>query len=80
VTEYAPRIFDLHIKDLAVISRVAQPIVLGRGVLDIPGLMRALIGIRYAGVCSIEHEMDMNDPMPGIAESAGFFRGVVKTL
>ena len=80
VTEYAPRIFDLHIKDLAVISRVAQPIVLGRGVLDIPGLMRALAGIRYAGVCSIEHEMDMNDPMPGVAESAGFFRGVLKTL
>jgi inosose dehydratase len=80
VTEYAPRIFDLHIKDLAVISRVAQPIVLGRGVLDIPGLVRALAGIRYAGVCSIEHEMDMNDPMPGVAESAGFFRGVLKTL
>ena len=80
VTDYAPRIFDLHIKDLAAISRVAQPIVLGRGVLDIPGLMRALIGIRYAGVCSIEHEMDMNDPMPGVAESAGFFRGVVRTL
>jgi len=80
VTDYASRIFDLHIKDLAAISRVAQPIVLGRGVLDIPGLMRALIGIRYAGVCSIEHEMDMNDPMPGVAESAGFFRGVVRTL
>jgi len=39
-----------------------------------------LVRNRYAGVCSIEHEMDMNDPMPGIAESAGFFRGVIKTL
>jgi inosose dehydratase len=80
VNDYGPRIFDLHIKDLKEISRVAQPIELGRGVLDIPGLLTALIKIRYAGVCSIEHEMDMNDPLPGIAESAGFFRGVVKTL
>jgi inosose dehydratase len=80
VNDYGPRIFDLHIKDLKEISRVAQPIELGRGVLDIPGLLTALIRIRYAGVCSIEHEMDMNDPLPGIAESAGFFRGVVKTL
>jgi sugar phosphate isomerase/epimerase len=80
VNDYAPRIFDLHIKDLKAISRQAQPIELGRGVLDIPGLLTALIKNRYAGVCSIEHEMDMNDPMPGIAESAGFFRGVVKTL
>ncbi len=80
VIDYAPRIFDLHVKDLAVISKEAHPIELGRGVLDIPGLVRALIKIRYAGVCSIEHEMDMNDPLPGIAESAGFFRGVVRTV
>jgi inosose dehydratase len=80
VNDYGSRIFDLHIKDLAVISRDAKPIELGRGVLDIPGLLRALVRSRYVGVCSIEHEMDMNDPLPGVAESAGFFRGVVKTL
>jgi inosose dehydratase len=80
VNDYGPRIFDLHIKDLKVISREAQAIELGRGVLDIPGLLTALIRNRYTGVCSIEHEMDMNDPMPGVAESAGFFRGVVKTI
>src|ERR1700722_1846638 len=76
VRDYGSRIFDLHIKDLAVISREAKPIELGRGVLDIPGLGRAVIKIRYAGYCSIEHEMDMNDPLPGVAESAGYFRGV----
>ena len=80
VNDYAPRIFDMHIKDLAAISKKAQPIELGRGVLDIPGLLKTLKRIRYSGYCSIEHEMDMNDPMPGIAESAGFFRGVLKTL
>jgi inosose dehydratase len=80
VGEYAPRLFDLHVKDLAAISQKAQPIELGRGVLDIPGLVKALTRIRYRGYCSIEHEMDMNDPLPGIAESAGYFRGVVKTL
>src|SRR5579863_3284538 len=79
VKDYGSRIFDLHIKDLAVISKEAKPIELGRGVLDIPGLLTALVRNRYAGVCSIEHEMDMNDPLPGIAESAGFFRGVMKT-
>jgi inosose dehydratase len=80
VNDYKARIYDLHIKDLAVISREAKPIELGRGVLDIPGLLKTLVKNRYSGVCSIEHEMDMNDPMPGVAESAGFFRGVMKTL
>jgi inosose dehydratase len=80
VQDYGSRIFDLHVKDLAMISREAKPIELGRGVLDIPGLLRELVKMPYVGVCSIEHEMDMNDPLPGIAESAGFFRGVVKTV
>jgi sugar phosphate isomerase/epimerase len=74
--DYAARIFDLHVKDLAVISKEAKPIELGRGVLDIPGLVKALIRNRYTGYCSIEHEMDMSDPLPGIAESVGYFRGV----
>lgn len=77
VKEYGARIFDLHIKDLAVLSRDYHPAVLGRGVLDIPGLLRTLKERRYSGYCSIEFEMDMNDPYPGIAESVGYFRGVL---
>ena len=77
VKEYGARIFDLHIKDLAVLSRDYHPAVLGRGVLDIPGLLRTLKERRYSGYCSIEFEMDMTDPYPGIAESVGYFRGVL---
>lgn len=80
VREYGARIFDLHIKDLAVISRDDHPAVLGRGVLDIPGLLRVLKERRYEGYCSIEHEMDMGDPYPGIAESVGYFRGVLNGI
>ncbi|WP_431214182.1 sugar phosphate isomerase/epimerase family protein [Puia sp. P3] len=78
IGKYGNRIFDLHIKDLSEIAVKPKPIELGRGVLDIPGVVKALAKIRYAGYCSIEHEMDMSDPLPGIAESAGYFRGVVK--
>ena len=77
VKDYGARIFDMHIKDLGVLSRDYHPAVLGRGVLDIPGLLRVLKERRYAGYCSIEFEMDMNDPFPGIAESVGYFRGVL---
>lgn len=80
VKEYGARIFDLHIKDLAVLSKDYHPAVLGRGVLDIPGLLRALKERRYDGYCSIEFEMDMNDPYPGIAESTGYFRGAANCI
>ncbi|MEN9684878.1 MAG: hypothetical protein RLZZ28_664, partial [Bacteroidota bacterium] len=52
-------------------------IEIGRGVIDFPVLVKALQKIQYKGVCSIEFEKDMTDPMPGIAESVGFFRGVM---
>ena len=78
IGKYGNRIFDLHIKDLSEIAVKSRPIELGRGVLDIPGVIKALAKNRYPGYCSIEHEMDMTDPLPGIAESAGYFRGVVK--
>ncbi|HEY6899914.1 MAG TPA: sugar phosphate isomerase/epimerase, partial [Puia sp.] len=80
VGKYASRLYDLHIKDLSVIVRESKTINLGRGVLDIPGVIRALKKIRYTGYCSIEHELDMNDPLPGIAESVGFFRGVDRVI
>ena len=36
--------------------------------------------INYSGVCSIEYEKDMSDPMPGMAESVGYLRGIMKTI
>ena len=40
-------------------------------------VIEALEKIKFSGVCSIEFEKDMTDPLPGIAESIGFFRGVM---
>ena len=39
--------------------------------------MRALRKIKYSGVCSLENEKDMTDPLSGVAESIGYFRGVL---
>ena len=57
----------------------AKPIELGLGVIDFPELMKALKEINYSGICSHEHEKDMTDLLPGLSESAGFFKGVMQT-
>lgn len=77
VTDYAPRIFDLHIKDVTAAKAEGKAIEAGRGAIDFPALIAALRKIKYAGVCSIEYEKDMKDALPGIAESAGYLRGVM---
>lgn len=80
VKQYRNRIFDLHIKDVTLAAKDGKAIEVGRGVIDFPALVKALQKARFQGVCSLEFEKDMSDPLAGIAESAGYFRGVVKSL
>ncbi len=77
VKEYKDRLFDLHIKDVSKAEKDGKAIEIGRGVIDFPALVKALNKIGYKGVCSIEFEKDMTDPMAGIAESIGYFKGVM---
>ncbi|RYD73628.1 MAG: sugar phosphate isomerase/epimerase [Sphingobacteriales bacterium] len=80
VIDYAPRLFDLHFKDLISDAKDAKGIEMGRGVIDLPAVIKSLKKIKYAGKCSIEFELDMKDPLPGIAESVGYFHGISKTV
>jgi len=80
VLEYNKRVFDLHIKDVSAAVKDGKAIELGRGVIDFAALVKALNKIKYQGFCSLEYEKDMSDPLPGIAESAGFFKAVIKTV
>jgi inosose dehydratase len=77
IREYKDRLFDLHIKDVHLAAKEGKAIEIGRGVIDFPAVVKSLRKIRYQGVCSIEYEKDMTDPMPGIAESIGYFKGVM---
>jgi sugar phosphate isomerase/epimerase len=80
VKEYKSRLFDMHIKDVTGAYKDAKAIEIGRGVIDFPALVKTLKSIQYNGVCSIEFEKDMTDPLPGIAESIGYFRGVIASV
>lgn len=77
VKEYKDRLFDLHIKDVSIAAKDGKAIEIGRGVIDFPALVKSLNKIGYKGVCSIEFEKDMADPLAGIAESIGYFKGVM---
>ena len=77
---FADRLLDLHIKDVSAAKPEGQTVEIGRGVIDIPALLRTLIKIGYARVASFEHEKDENDPLAGLAESVGYIRGVLAAI
>jgi hypothetical protein len=76
IIRYGSRIYDVHIKDVDKASKEGKTVEMGRGLIDIPSVVAALRKIKFSGSCSLEFEKDMNDPLAGIAESIGYFKGV----
>jgi sugar phosphate isomerase/epimerase len=74
--KFSNRIFDMHLKNVTVAANEGTTCELGRGVIDIPAFVKMLRKVNYQGCCSLEYEKDMKDPLAGIAESVGYFRGV----
>jgi inosose dehydratase len=77
---FVDRLLDVHIKDVSAATHQGHTVEIGRGVIDIPKFVRTLLRLRYAGITSFEYEKDENDPLPGLAESVGYVRGVLATV
>ena len=77
VRQYAHRLLDVHIKDVSAATARGSTMEIGRGLIDIPEFLQTLIDIEYTGIVSFEHEKDERDPLPGVAESVGYVRGVL---
>ena len=77
---FMDRVLDIHIKDEDKAEASGQTCEIGRGVIDIPGFLKMLLKKKYDKVVSFEFEKDGKDPLPGLAESVGYVRGVLRTL
>ncbi|MEM7372360.1 MAG: sugar phosphate isomerase/epimerase [Bacteroidota bacterium] len=80
IRKYADRLYDIHFKDVDVAEAKGSSQEMGRGIIDIPAVVRALKEIKYQGIVALEFEKDGDDPLAGIAESVGFARGVMRVV
>ena len=80
IAKCGPRLYDCHMKDVVSHDPKAKFTEVGRGVLDIPAILKALVAIKMPGHVGFEHEIDPKDPMPGLAEDVGYVRGVLRML
>jgi sugar phosphate isomerase/epimerase len=72
-----PRLYDIHIKDLADATAKESQVAVGQGVMPVRAIFEALIATRYAGNVDLEYEIFPKDPMPGVVESFAYMRGVL---
>ena len=75
--KHAARLYDIHIKDVNAAAANAKGVPLGRGVIDIAGLLRALVKTKYAHHVALEFEGETGDVVSSIVECIAFERGVL---
>ena len=78
--KYASRLYDIHIKDQIDASTTGKGVPVGQGVIDIVGLLKTLVKIKYPHHVALEYEVEINAPVAGITESLGYERGVLAAL
>ena len=78
--DYFSRIFEIHMKDVTTSDENGKAIEIGRGVIDIPGFLKTVIKMKFSGILSFEYEKDDKDPVPGLAESLGYVKGVLAVI
>ena len=73
------RLYDVHLKDVFNPKQRGPEVELGRGHLDVRGILQALLEVKFDGHVGFEHEKDPKDPLPGLAESVGYAKGLLAT-
>ena len=71
------RLYDVHLKDISAMGNRNTPIEGGRGILDTKSILAALLEIDFEGHIGFEYEKDSKDPIPGLAESVGYTKGLL---
>lgn len=80
IRQAGPRLFDLHMKDLAQRDAKDSQVAVGEGVMPIREIFEQLIRMKYAGCADLEYEIHEDDPLPGVMESFAYMRGVLSGL
>jgi len=64
------RLYGIHLKDFAEMKAQAQGVILGKGHLDVQGVIDALLAVEFPsdGALSLEYEENPDDPIAEIAE------------
>ena len=80
IHEAGPRLFNVHMKDLANSQEKDSQVAVGEGKMSVPRIFQALVAIGYKGFVDLEYEIHPDDPMPGVIASFAYMRGALAGL
>jgi sugar phosphate isomerase/epimerase len=80
IREAGPRLFNVHMKDLANFQSKDSQVAVGDGIMPMQKIFEALRAIKYRGFVDLEYEIHPDDSMPGVISSFAYMRGVLAGL
>ncbi len=80
IAEAGSRLIDMHVKDLADLSKANSQCDVGDGKMPFPGIFKQLKKMNYQGCVNLEYEINAKDPLPGMQRSFSYMRGVLAGL
>lgn len=75
--EAGSRLLDIHMKDLRSATEKASQCEVGRGVMPVVAIFKQLKKMKYPGYVNLEYEINSDNPLPGMASSIAYMRGVL---
>jgi sugar phosphate isomerase/epimerase len=76
------RLYGIHLKDFQDMQDVTKGVILGKGHLDVPAVMAALVQTNFPknGALSLEYEENPNDPIAEIRECVEVARAAMAAV
>lgn len=71
------RLHDIHMKDLGDMMAKESQVAVGDGKMPVAAIFRTLKKLKYAGSVNLEYEINLKNPLPGMAKSFAYMRGVL---
>jgi sugar phosphate isomerase/epimerase len=73
------RLYGIHLKDHAEMKEGARGVILGKGLIDVPAVMEALVAVKFPadGSLSLEYEENAKNPLADLKECVAAARAAL---
>ena len=71
------RLYDFHMKDVTEATANGKPCIVGKGVIDVPAVLKSLVNMKFPYHVALEYETDRTAPMPGMKAAFEYMRKVL---
>ncbi len=80
IRQCASRLYDFHIKDILGADATSKATEVGKGIIDIVGVLKAFVQMKFPYHVALEYESYSDNPMTGVLESVAYMRGVLAAI